>query len=84
MTFDYSYADYAFKNGKVITVNEKDEILEAVAVKGNMIVYAGDNAGLEKIIDANTKVIDLKGHTLMPGIIDSHYHPILNGCWKQI
>lgn len=79
MTFDNSYADYALKNGKVVTVNEKDDILEAVAVKGNKIVYAGDNAGLEKIIDANTKVIDLKGRTLMPGIIDSHYHPILNG-----
>jgi len=79
MNFDYSYADYAFKNGKVITVNEKDEIVEAVAVKGNKIVYAGDNAGLEKIIDPATKVIDLKGRTLMPGIIDSHFHPILNG-----
>jgi len=79
MTFDYSYADYAFKNGKVITVNKKDELVEAVAVKGNKIVYAGDNAGLEKVIDASTKVIDLKGRTLMPGIIDSHYHPILNG-----
>lgn len=79
MTFDYSYADYAFKNGKVITVNAEDDIVEAVAVKGNKIVYAGDNEGLEKIIDINTKVIDLKGRTLMPGIIDSHYHPILNG-----
>ena len=79
MIFDYSYADYAFKNGKVITVNEKDEIVEAVAVKGNKIVYAGDNAELDKIIDPATKVIDLKGRTLMPGIIDSHFHPILNG-----
>ncbi|MCC9295223.1 amidohydrolase [Clostridium sp. MT-14] len=79
MKFDYSYADYAFKNGKVITVNEKDEIVEAVAVKGNKIVYTGTDEGLEKIIDQGTKVIDLKGRTLMPGIIDSHYHPILNG-----
>jgi hypothetical protein len=79
MTFDYSYADYAFKNGKVITVNDNDDIVEAVAVKGNKIVYVGDDAGLEKIIDPSTKVIDLKGRTLMPGIIDSHYHPILNG-----
>lgn len=79
MIFDYSYADYAFKNGRVITVNEKDEIVEAVAVKGNKIVYVGDNAGLEKIIDNNTKVIDLKGRALTPGFIDTHYHPILNG-----
>lgn len=79
MTFDYSYADYVFKNGKVITVNEKDGIAQAVAVKGNKIVYVGDNVGLEKIIDPATKVIDLKGRALTPGFIDSHYHPILNG-----
>ena len=79
MAFDYSYTDYAFKNGKVMTVNEKDEIVESVAVKGNKIVYVGDNAGLENIIDPATKVIDLMGRALTPGFIDSHYHPILNG-----
>ena len=35
MNFDFSYLDIAFKNGSVITVNEKDEIAEAVGVKGN-------------------------------------------------
>ncbi len=79
MDFDYSYLDYAFKNGRVITVNPKDEIAEAVGVKGNKIVYVGDNAGIDKILDEHTTVIDLKGATLMPGLNDSHYHPILSG-----
>lgn len=79
MNFDFSYADYAFKNGKVITVNENDDFAEAVAVKGNKIVYVGDNAGLEKIIDEKTKIIDLKGRALTPGFIDAHFHPILYG-----
>ena len=39
MNFDFSYLDIAFKNGSVITVNEKDEIAEAVGVKGNKIVF---------------------------------------------
>ena len=79
MNFDYSYVDIAFKNGVVITINEKDEIAEAVGIKGNKIVFVGSNLDLEKIINSETKVIDLAGKTLMPGFIDTHYHPILKG-----
>lgn len=79
MNFDYSYLDYAFKNGKVITVNKGDDMAEAVGIKNNKIVFVGTTRELEKLTDAKTKVIDLQGRTLMPGIIDTHYHPILNG-----
>ena len=79
MNFDFSYLDIAFKNGSVITVNKDDEIAEAVGIKGNKIVFVGSNEDIDKIIDEKTKVIDLAGRTLMPGINDSHYHPILNG-----
>ena len=79
MNFDFSYLDIAFKNGSVITVNAKDEIAQAVGVKGNKIVFVGTNEEVDQLIDEKTQVIDLKGRTLMPGINDSHYHPILNG-----
>ena len=79
MNFDFSYLDIAFKNGSVITVNAKDEIAQAVGVKGNKIVFVGTNEEIDRLIDEKTQVIDLKGRTLMPGINDSHYHPILNG-----
>ena len=79
MNFDFSYLDIAFKNGSVITVNAKDEIAQAVGVKGNKIVFVGTNEEINQLIDEKTQVIDLKGRTLMPGINDSHYHPILNG-----
>ena len=79
MNFDFSYLDIAFKNGNVITVNAKDEIAQAVGVKGNKIVFVGTNEEIDQLIDEKTQVIDLKGRTLMPGINDSHYHPILNG-----
>ena len=79
MNFDFSYLDMAFKNGKVITVNENDDICEAVGIKKNKIVFVGSNKDIEKLIDDNTKVYDLKGRTLMPGLIDSHIHPILMG-----
>ena len=79
MNFDFSYLDIAFKNGSVITVNESDEIAQAVGVKGNKIVFVGTDEEIDQLIDEKTQVIDLKGRTLMPGINDSHYHPILNG-----
>ena len=79
MNFDFSYLDIAFKNGSVITVNAQDEIAQAVGVKGNKIVFVGSNEDINKLIDEKTQVIDLKGRALMPGINDSHYHPILNG-----
>lgn len=79
MDFDFSYADYAFVNGKIITVNAHDDIAEAVAVKNNKIVYVGDGKGLAQIIDSKTNVIDLKGRALTPGFIDCHFHPILYG-----
>ena len=79
MKFDFSYLDIAFKNGSVITVNDTDEIAEAVGIKGNKIVFVGSNADIDQLIDEHTKVYDLAGRTLMPGINDTHYHPILNG-----
>lgn len=79
MKFDYSYLDIAFKNGKVITVDPKNSIVQAVGIKKNKIVFVGSDKEIETIIDDKTKVVDLKGRTLMPGIIDTHYHPILSG-----
>jgi len=67
-------ADIVFLNGKVITVDAKDTIAEAVAIKGNLILDVGATTDLEKLVDDSTKVIDLKGKTLLPGFIDSHVH----------
>ncbi|MFA5638292.1 MAG: amidohydrolase [Anaerovoracaceae bacterium] len=69
----------ALINGSIITANEKDEIKEAVLIKGNKIVTVGKNSEVEELIDFETEVIDLKGRTVVPGFIDTHYHPILNG-----
>lgn len=72
-------ATYVFKNGKVITVNDNDDIVEAVAINENKIVYVGENEGADKFISPDTKVIDLNGRALTPGFIDCHMHPILAG-----
>ena len=78
MNYDSKKVDLAFKNGRVLTVNDRNEVVQALAVKGERILFTGSDAELDRIIDTDTRVIDLKGRTLMPGFIDSHFHPILS------
>lgn len=68
------YVDLVFLNGQVITVNEQNDIAEAVAVKENRIVAAGTNQQVKQWIGDQTKIIDLQGKSLLPGFIDSHLH----------
>ena len=69
-------ADYVFTNGKIYTVNENQPWADAVAVKGNKIVYVGDAAGVAKFIDNGTNQIDLKDRMLLPGFVSGHDHLI--------
>jgi len=67
-------ADVVFVNGNVYTVNEKQPRAEAIAVKGDRIVFVGSNANAKRFQGAGTRVIDLHGETVVPGMTDSHYH----------
>ncbi len=73
------YADIVLKNGVVVTVDRDDSICQAVAVKGNKIVYVGDDTGADEWIGKGTRVIDLKGRALLPGFIDAHMHLGMRG-----
>src|SRR5438094_1184775 len=67
-------ADVVFINGNIYTVNAKQPHAEAVAVKGDRIVFVGANAAVKKYEGANTRVVDLHGATMVPGMTDAHYH----------
>jgi len=67
-------ADLAIINGKVITVDKDFSVAEAVAVKDGKIIAVGLKSDVEKMIGENTKILDLKGETVLPGINDSHLH----------
>ena len=73
------WADLVMRNGKVITVDAKDTIAEAVAVWNGIIVRVGTNGDIEPLIGEETKTIDLAGRTMVPGFIDSHTHNVLIG-----
>ena len=61
-------------NGNVITVNNKEEVVQAVAIEDGKIIKVGTNEEILSLKDNNTEVIDLEGKTMLPGFIDPHGH----------
>ena len=74
-----TYADAVVINGKVITVDSKFSIKESIAIKDGWIVFVGTNEDVKKFIGKETKILDLKGKPILPGINDSHEHAALFG-----
>ena len=70
----WAAADLLFVNGNVHTVSEKQPHAEAIAVQGERITFVGSNAEAEKLRGEKTRVIDLGGKTVMPGLTDAHCH----------
>src|SRR5882724_9464993 len=67
-------ADLVFKNGNIYTANESMPRAQAVAVKGDRIVFVGSNDAVQKLVGKDTRVVDLHGNTVLPGITDAHHH----------
>ncbi len=67
-------ADIVFKNGNVYTVDSKASRAEAIAVTKDRIVFVGSNADAQKFVGSKTRVVDLKGATVLPGFADAHQH----------
>ena len=67
-------ADIVFRNARVYTVDEKKPRAEAIAVSKDKIVFVGSNADAQKFVGSQTRVVDLKGATVLPGFADAHQH----------
>ena len=72
-------AERVFFNAKVFTGVPDSPYAEAVAVRGDKIIAVGDLPDVARTASANAERIDLQGKTLLPGLIDSHIHPIHGG-----
>lgn len=72
---DIMLADLVLTNGIVYTADEQDTVYQAVAVKGNKIIFTGSNTKVQRYIGKETEIIDLQGKMVLPGMIDSHIHP---------
>ena len=67
-------ADIVFKNGNVYTVDPKTPRAQAIAVNKDRIVFVGSDADAKKFVGPKTRVVDLKGSTVLPGFADAHQH----------
>jgi len=67
-------ADLIIRGGTIYTVEEGNPVVQAVAVSGDKIVFAGDLKDASKYEGENTQVIDLQGKTMTPGFIEGHAH----------
>ena len=76
----YGYADTILVNGKVVSMDDKSTsssvggVYQAVAVKGHRIVKLGPSEAIRALAGPDTRVLDLKGRTLIPGIIEPNMH----------
>ena len=66
--------DVVLSNGKIITVDERFTIAQALAIKGDRIVAVGTNQEIAQLAGPNTRRIDLAGKAVTPGLIDNHMH----------
>ncbi|MGD9096901.1 MAG: amidohydrolase [Desulfobacterales bacterium] len=71
--------DIILLNGKIATVNGADSIEEALAISGNTIAATGSSADMRALAGNSTKIIDLGGKTVIPGLNDSHIHFVREG-----
>lgn len=77
-----SAADRVLVNGNILTVDARDSVAEAVAIRDGRIIAVGGNAEIEALAGPGTDRIDLGGLTATPGLLDSHIHLSYGGLLK--
>lgn len=72
-------ADIILHNGNIITLNDAQPQASALAISGSRIVAIGDDAATDEWHGNHTRIIDLQGKTVIPGLTDTHIHAIRGG-----
>ena len=72
-------ADTVLQDGIVYTVDARNSIQQAIAIRAGRIVYVGTDQGVQPYVAPQTQVIDLHGKMVMPGLVDAHNHAIAGG-----
>ena len=76
-------ADTVFVNGKIVAADAKGSIHQALAVRDEKIIAIGRSTDVSRHAGPKTRVIDLRGRTVIPGLIDSHIHAHPRGAQLQ-
>lgn len=72
--FAVEKADSVYLNGNIYTVETAQPKAQALAIVGQKLVFVGSNASAKKYVGSRTQVVDLKGKTVLPGLIEGHMH----------
>jgi predicted amidohydrolase YtcJ len=75
--------DTIYYNGQIVTMWAEHPVVEAVAIRGDRFVAAGTTAEVRNLAGPSTKQVDLRGRTVLPGLQDSHTHPITSALSEQ-
>jgi predicted amidohydrolase YtcJ len=76
-------ADSIYFNGRIVTMWADRPVVDAVAIRGDRFVAVGTNAEVRALATAATRQIDLRGRMVLPGLQDSHTHPITAALSEQ-
>jgi predicted amidohydrolase YtcJ len=71
---EFNAPDLVLINGKVLTLDERSTVTEAIAVRDGKILATGSSASIKSLAGAKTRVLDASGKTVVPGLIDTHAH----------
>ena len=75
--------DLILSNGRIVTVDDRFTVAEAVAIRGNRVAAVGSSEAIARLAGAGTRTIDLQGRTVIPGLIDNHMHLLrAAGTWQ--
>ncbi len=78
-------ADLVLRHGVVLTVDASDSVAEALAIRDGHVIAVGTDDTVGRLVGPKTKVIDLAGRTVTPGLIDTHAHLLSSGVsWRSI
>ncbi|CTQ34759.1 amidohydrolase [Jannaschia rubra] len=80
-TAAYAQVDRIYFGGDIVTMNDANLFVEAVAIEGDRITHVGRMVDIEALADDSTERVDLEGRTMLPGFIDPHGHFIAAGTW---
>jgi predicted amidohydrolase YtcJ len=72
-------ADTIYLNGYIYTVDASNSIAQAVAVREGKILYVGSDDNVGSLAGADTRIVNLQGRMMMPGLVDGHMHPLSGG-----
>jgi predicted amidohydrolase YtcJ len=79
-------ADIVLYNGKISTVDKRNTVVEAIALRDGDVLATGRDRDMKQLAGRRTELVNLRGRRVLPGLIDGHLHGMREGyhCWTQV